>query len=405
MVLAERKHTQTNLKSSGSADKFTLVIHGGAGTMLRENSTPEQQRRYRFMLSKALQAGYDVLRNGGEAMDAAVAAVTVMEDCPLFNAGKGAVFNVAGKIELETSLMLSKPPVSHPAMPASRRGASLTLLTHARNPSHLARAIYLVPGLAPHPMLSGAASEELGAKLGVELVDPSYFWTEARWREHRRGLGLPEEPVQYPNTLGSGCDMDSTTDMGSITNEMKKEECADEDWTPLDLTPTGTVGAVALDQRGCLATVTSTGGRTNKLVGRVGDTPIMGGGFWAEEWKRDGSFFKKTWDKLRGKPKVQAVGISGTGDGDYFIRQAAASTIARRMQFLDESLAKASQTVVDDLFVQGGLGGVIALDREGNYSLPLNCSGMYRGVIKPDGIPKTAIFFDEDVSELDPNPA
>ncbi|EIW82697.1 asparaginase [Coniophora puteana RWD-64-598 SS2] len=394
------KSTQTK---GSQADKFTLVIHGGAGTMSRDGSTPEKQRRYRVMLGEALKAGHEVLQSGGEAMDAAVAAVSVMEDCPLFNAGKGAVFNVAGKNELEASLMLSRSPASHPAMPASRRGTSLTLLTRARNPSQLTRAIYLAPGLAPHPMLSGAASEELGAELGVELVDPSYFWTEARWREHQRGLGLPEEPVRYPGTPDSEIDVESTTDVGSVEGMKKEGVEGEEDWTPLDLMPTGTVGAVALDQRGCIAAVTSTGGRTNKLVGRVGDTPIMGAGFWAEEWKRDGSFFKKTWDKLRGKAKVQAVGVSGTGDGDYFIRQAAASTIARRMQYLDESVEQASQTVVSDLFTQGGIGGVIALDREGNYSLPLNSSGMYRGVVKPDGIPKTAIFFDEDVSELDPS--
>ncbi|KIJ67604.1 hypothetical protein HYDPIDRAFT_108464 [Hydnomerulius pinastri MD-312] len=377
-------------KKSDAGQNFVLVIHGGAGTMNREGSTPEKRAQYRAALGRALKAGHEVLKNGGEAMDAAVAAVTVMEDCPLFNSAKGAVFNVAGKIELETSIMLSKPPAAHPAMPTSRRGTSLTLLTRTRNPSQLVRALYLAPQLAPHPMLSGAAAEAIGSEhLSIATVDPSYFWTEARWREHRRGLGLPEEPVEYPNVPES--DSDSATEVGSLSEEK---------FEPLDLMPTGTVGAVALDVRGCITAVTSTGGRTNKLVGRVGDTPVMGSGFWAEEWKRDGGLLKKTWDRLRGKPVYEGVGVSGTGDGDYYIRQNAASTIARRMQYLEQPLNEAAQQVVDDLFEDGGMGGIIAVDRNGNVTLPLNCNGMYRGVIRPDGVPMTAIFFDEQLSEL-----
>ncbi|KAF9245057.1 nucleophile aminohydrolase, partial [Melanogaster broomeanus] len=203
---------------------FVLVIHGGAGTMNRDSSTPEQRAQYRTVLGLALTAGHEVLKNGGEAMDAAVAAVMVMEDCPLFNSGKGAVFNVAGKNELETSIMLSKPPASHPAIPASRRGASLTLLTCTRNPSQLARALYLAPELAPHPMLSGAAAEAIGSDLGIGTVDPSYHWTEARWREHRRGLGLRRNQSK----------------VGTLTDQKS------EKFELLDLMPTGTVGAVAL---------------------------------------------------------------------------------------------------------------------------------------------------------------
>jgi beta-aspartyl-peptidase (threonine type) len=214
------------------------------------------------------------------------------------------VFNVAGKAsaassqhqtppltpvqnELETSLMLSKPPVSHPHIPASRRGTALTLLTRARNPAQLARALYLSPERAEHPFLSGAAAEELGAQLGAELVDPSYFFTEARWREHRAGLGLPAEPLP-PH---------------------------DEELPLLDLMPTGTVGCVARDARGALCAVTSTGGRTNKLVGRVGDTPHMGAGFWAAEWAVRGRV-RRAWRAATGRPTSHGVAISGTGDGD-----------------------------------------------------------------------------------------
>jgi hypothetical protein len=207
--------------------------------------------------------------------------------------------------ELETSIMLSKPPAAHPAMPTSRRGTSLTLLTRTKNPSQLVRALYLAPELAPHPMLSGATAEAIGSELGIETIDSSYFWTEWRWREHRRGLGLPEEPVEYPNTPDS--DSDTVTEVSTPTSEK---------FDPLDLMPTGTVGAVALDVRGCIVAVTSTGGRTNKLVGRIGDTPVMGSGFWAEEWKREGGVLKRTWDRLRGKSTCEGVGVSGTGDGD-----------------------------------------------------------------------------------------
>lgn len=210
--------------------------------------------------------------------------------------------------------MLSKPPATHPALPTARRGTSVTLLTRVKNPSHLVRALYLAPGLVPHPMLSGVTAETIGAEhLGIRTVDPSYFWTEARWKEHRIGLGLPVEPFEPPHVQYTqsepGSDTDSeTTEVGSLESSK---------FDPMDLMPMGTVGAVVLDVRGCIAAVTSTGGRTNKLVGRVGDTPIMGSGFWAEEWKRTGStLFKTVWNRLSGKPTQCGVGISGTGDGD-----------------------------------------------------------------------------------------
>ncbi|OCH91801.1 asparaginase [Obba rivulosa] len=369
----DEKQALLQSKPPGRQSNFTLVIHGGAGTMDRSRSTPELRAQYKAALSRALLAGYAVLSAGGEAMDAAVAAVSSMEDCPLFNSGKGAVFNVAGKNELETSLMLSTPPASHPTIPHTRRGVGITLLTRARNPSTLARALYLSPEAAPHTTFSGAAAEALGVPSDVQLVDESYFFTEARWREHRRGLGLPEEPLPYPPT----------------SNERVPSEL-------LDQLPTGTVGAVALDVRGCIACLTSTGGRTNKLVGRVGDTPIMGAGFWAEEWEVKG-WVRKTWRKVTRKSKKVAVGVSGTGDGDYFIRLATASTIGHRMKYLNESVAQASKHCVEELRRDGGDGGVIALDREGNVAMPLNCSGMYRGVVREDGLPKTAIFDDDEL--------
>ncbi|KAJ7267571.1 asparaginase [Mycena haematopus] len=352
---------------------YVLVCHGGAGTMSRAGSTPEQRSAYRTAIIAALKAGYKILSEGGEAMDAVTAAVSTMEDCPLFNSGKGAVFNTGGK--LEASLMLSKPPASAPDISPSRRGVGMTLLTHVRNPSALARALYLAPDLLPHTFISGPTAESLAESLGQELVDESYFYTKNRWLEHRRGLGLPDGPFPYPD----GDDEKAGLPL-------------------LDLMPTGTVGAVALDARGCIAALTSTGGRTNKLVGRVGDTPHMGAGFWAEEWPAAAGWVQKAWGKIWGLPTAYALGVSGTGDGDYFIRCATAATIAHRVKFLGEPLEKAAEYAVEELRQHGGIGGVIALDNLGNVAMPLNCPGMYRGVIKKDGIPLTAIF-DDDVLE------
>lgn len=188
--------------------------------------------------------------------------------------------------------MLSKPPASHPDVPSTRRGFALTLLTRTRNPSQLARALYLSPETVPHAMLSGHEAESVGEELGIKRVDPSYFFTEQRWKEHRRGLGLPDKPYPPGQNPSKGDPQES-----------------------LDQMPTGTVGAVALDRRGCIASVTSTGGRTNKMVGRIGDTPQMGSGFWAEEWKERG-LPRKVLNKLRGRRQSRAIGVSGTGDGD-----------------------------------------------------------------------------------------
>jgi L-asparaginase / beta-aspartyl-peptidase len=192
--------------------------------------------------------------------------------------------------ELEASLALSRPPASHPHIPCSRRAISLTLLTRTRNPSQLARALYLSPASTRHAFLSGAPAEDLG---GLPLVDPSYFYTSARWREHRRGMGLPEDEPP-----GSG-----------------ESEDGDGDEGLLDMMPMGTVGAVALDVRGCIVACTSTGGRTNKLPGRVGDTPHNGAGFWAEEWPARRQWWQR-WMPNQRWSKVRAVGVSGTGDGD-----------------------------------------------------------------------------------------
>ncbi|KAH8827707.1 asparaginase [Flagelloscypha sp. PMI_526] len=368
---------------------ITLVIHGGAGTMSRDSSTPEQREAYRETLRISLQAGYKVLQNGGEAMDAAVEAVRIMEDSPLFNAGKGAVFNVAGKNELEASIMLSKPPsIPSPSteepIPESRRGLGLTLLRHTRNPSLLVRELYMNPSIAPHPFLSDNEPERLGkVEFGIEPVDPSYFWTEHRWKEHMSkvepGEGLPA--------------------YADIVQDTEKYAESKPDF-PLDLAPKGTVGAVALDIRGCIASCTSTGGRTNKLVGRIGDTPIFGCGFWAAESPSKTTFLRYL---LRKPLKKKAIGVSGTGDGDYFIRQNTASTLSHHVLSgrHRSNLDIESQRAVDRLRKDGGDGGVIVVDEKGRWSMKMNCPGMYRGVMsnRPgEEMARVAIFADDVLS-------
>lgn len=356
--------------------RYLLVIHGGAGTMSKAGSTPEQRTAYRQTLRRALHAGHEVLSSGGEAMDAVVASVTVLENCPLFNAGRGAVFNTDGKNELEASITVSKPPTAYPTIPISRRGIGATLLKHVKNPSQLVRALYVHPSLAPHTFVSAPVAETLGDALGIEIVGEDYFWTEKRWREHRRGLGLPENvpPAQEKR-------MEAEGELGAM------EEL-----------PKGTVGAVALDMNGCIASCTSTGGRTNKLPGRIGDTPIMGAGYWAEQWQVKGGVWTSLMRRFTAKEKsTYAMGLSGTGDGDYFIRQSTGATISHLVRYAGLSLKAACEKAMKDLRRDGGDGGVIALDSEGNYAMPMNCPGMYRGVIGQDGIAKVAIFADDEL--------
>lgn len=303
--------------------------------------------------------------------------------------------------------MLSKPPSSvsspydnQPPIPSSRRGIGLTLLTTTRNPSHLARHLYLSPSLAPHTFLSGSKAESYNAE---EKVPESYFFTEARWREHRRGLGLPESPLPYPPQEGE-CPLDEDgSDVITLhsTRETQKEGKGQEEWDPLSAAPQGTVGAIALDSRGCLASLTSTGGKTNKLPGRIGDTPILGAGAWASSWKVKVPWWNPRRWKRGTKHVERGVAVSGSGDGDYFIRSAAAAGVEGRMRHGGEGVDAASKAVVEELFAEGGLGGMICLDQQGRWAMPLNCAGMYRGYVGKDGVVRTAVFDDDELEVTD----
>jgi len=314
------------------SNKYVLVIHGGAGTIVKSQMSPERENAYKEALEKALQTGNDILKSGGTALDAVEAAVRSMEDDPLFNAGKGAVFTNDGKNELDAAIMNGK----------TLEAGSVAGVTIIRNPITAARAVM---EKSPHVMMTGAGAEKFAKQQGLEIVDPSYFYTEARWR------GLQKAKEQ--DSLKMHLDHADTTNRGML----KQRENKDYKY--------GTVGAVALDRYGNLAAATSTGGMTNKKFGRVGDAPIIGAGTYANN---------------------NTVAISGTGWGEYFIRLVIAKSISDMMEFGKMKLkVAADEMVMKKLPALGGDGGLIAVDKQGNIAMPFCTEGMYRGYIKNTG--------------------
>lgn len=319
------------------APQWGIVIHGGAGTIERGSMSPEREAEYRAKLEEALRAGHAVLARGGASVDAVQAAINVMEDSPLFNAGRGAVFTSEGKNELDASIMEG----------STRMAGAVAGVTHVKNPIDLARAVM---ERSPHVMLVGAGAEAFAEEQGIELVDESYFYTEARWRS----LQAAKEAERRP--AGD----DSAAVAGGPWDERARRM--------------GTVGAVALDQQGNIAAGTSTGGMTNKKWGRVGDAPIIGAGTYADN---------------------RCGGISATGHGEYFIRSVVAYDICAIALYSGIPLRDAADQVVMEKLVEfGGEGGIIALDPQGNVSMPFNSAGMYRGHMMQDGTPFVAIYRD-----------
>jgi L-asparaginase / beta-aspartyl-peptidase len=315
---------------------FGFVIHGGAGTIERGRMTPEREAAYRAALEAALTAGHEVLRRGGPGLDAVVAAIRLLEDSPLFNAGKGAVFTAEGTNELDTSIMDGR----------TLKAGAAAGLKRVKNPILLAR---LVMEQSPHVMMVGEGAEAFARQKGVELVEPKYFYTEERWQQLQRRKE-EEQKSQPPRSSRPG-----------------GEELLLED------RKFGTVGAVCLDRAGNLAAGTSTGGTTNKKFGRVGDSPIIGAGTYANN---------------------ETCAVSCTGDGEFFIRAAVAHGVSAAMEHGRLSLAAAAQLALEKARRLGGTGGLIAIDRRGNFTTPFNTSGMYRGHIGPDGRPQVAIYRD-----------
>ena len=310
--------------ADGDEPMISIAIHGGAGVINRASMTAENERAYRADLERALDAGYAVLEKGGASLDAVVAAVRILEDSPYFNAGHGAVFSHAGINELDAAIMDG----------ASQKAGAIAGVRHVRNPIDLAR---MVMERTPHVLLSGEGAEEFALEQGVTLVPGSYFHTERRWKQ--------------------------------LEDAQKSERTASiED----DISYFGTVGAVARDRNGNLAAATSTGGMTNKRWGRIGDSPIIGAGTYADN---------------------ATCAVSATGSGEYFIRAVVAHEICARVRLSGVTAAEAARDVIHGKLKEiGGDGGVIVVDSKGALSLEFNTEGMFRGARDSGGRREIAIY-------------
>jgi beta-aspartyl-peptidase (threonine type) len=308
--------------------KPILVIHGGAGVERADMSAQDIQAA-RKALEEALRAGHAQLKAGKPAVDAVAATITVLEDAPMFNAGRGAVFTHDGKNELDSSIMDG----------ATGKAGSVAGVHRVKNPIQLAR---LVMDKSKHVMMVGDGAETFATEQGVTLVDPSYFRTEKRWQQLQKAL---------------------------------KEEASGQAHSNLETAKHfGTVGALALDAQGHLAAGTSTGGMTNKRYGRVGDSPVIGAGTYADT----------------------KCAVSGTGWGEFYLRSVAAFNICARVRFGGQDIASAAKAVINEEIPKaGGDGGAIALSADGTAAFPFNTEGMYRGWIGADGVPHVAIFADD----------
>jgi beta-aspartyl-peptidase (threonine type) len=314
-----RLENQSNMETK----KIGLAIHGGAGTIERSKITPERERKYRAGLERALTAGYEILKRGGSSLDATEAAVRVLEDDPHFNAGKGSVFTSAGTNEMDAAIMDG----------GTLAAGAVASLKHIKNPISLARLVMEKSG---HVMMDGEGAEGFAKENGIVLVDQKYFFTQERWDALQK-----IKAAEKSRTSGAGRTF-------VITDQDRH----------------GTVGAVALDQNGNLAAATSTGGTTNKRPGRIGDTPVIGAGTYANN---------------------ATCAVSATGDGEYFIRATVGRDVSALMEYRGISLKDAAQMALDKVAKLGGTGGLIAIDHEGSITLPFNTAGMYRGYVDPNG--------------------
>jgi beta-aspartyl-peptidase (threonine type) len=307
--------------------KIALAVHGGAGTILKSTMTTELEKAYKAALEESLTKGHEILKTGGSSLDAVEIAVKVLEDCPLYNAGRGAVFTADGRNELDASIMYGK----------DLSAGAIAEVTNLKNPISAARAVM---EKSEHILLVGRGAEAFAEMYGLETVDQSYYYTKERWEALQRVR--EEDPSKTELDHGSG----------KATLKKVKEQ------------KFGTVGAVALDISGNLAAATSTGGMTNKKWGRVGDSPLIGAGTYAN----------------------QLCAISCTGWGEYFIRLCVAKSVADLMEYKAYSLKKAcNEIIMKKLPELGGDGGLVAVDKEGNVAMPFSTEGMYRGYVKSNG--------------------
>jgi len=302
---------------------FSIAIHGGAGVILKENMTAERETEYRNKLNEALDVGYQLLINGAEAEDVVVKVINIMEDSPLFNAGKGAVFTSEGVNELDASIMCGK----------TLNAGAVAGVQDIKNPISAARSVM---NKSKHVFLSGKGASEFARQQNLEIVENKYFYTESRYQSLKR-----------------------------LQKKERKRTSNDN---------TGTVGCVVLDKYGNLCAGTSTGGMTNKKFGRIGDSPIIGAGTYADN---------------------NTCAVSCTGHGEYFIRLGFAKDVSALMDYKNLSVENACKEEIRKLTELGGTGGVIAVDAKGNVALEFNTAGMYRGFVNSNGERKVSIFKNE----------
>jgi len=318
-----------NKNSEVKQSSFGIVIHGGAGTILKENMTDSLEMAYRIILEKAIRTGHKILEQGGSSLEAVTATINIMEDSPLFNSGKGAVFTHEETNELDASIMDG----------ATLNAGAVAGVTRIKNPIDLALAVM---NDSPHVLLTGEGAEIFAKEQGFEWVDPSYFYTENRYQSLMRVKKMNEAK--------------SISFNDPFINDSKY----------------GTVGCVALDQHGNLAAGTSTGGMTNKRWNRVGDSPIIGAGTYANN---------------------STCAVSSTGWGEYFIRGLIAYDISAMMEYKGISLDDAAKEVIQKKLTElGGTGGIVAIDKKGNIAMEFNTPGMYRAHMDADGSLKLAIY-------------
>ncbi|MFY7670642.1 isoaspartyl peptidase/L-asparaginase family protein [Tenacibaculum sp. MEBiC06402] len=326
----EKAKTTENVKTN----EFALVIHGGAGTILKKNMTPEKEKAYKEKLEEAIKVGYNILKNGGKSIDAVEQTIHILENSPLFNAGKGAVFTHEETNELDASIMTG----------IDLNAGSVAGVTDIKNPITLARKVM---ENSEHVMLSGKGASVFAKEQGVEIVDPKYFFTENRYKSLQR-----------------------------VKEKMKAE--LDHDGKSAFYDPIikdskfGTVGCVALDKDGNITAGTSTGGMTNKRWNRIGDAPIIGSGTYANN---------------------ATCGVSSTGWGEYFIRAQVAHDISALMDYKGLSLKEAAKEVIQNKLTKlGGTGGIIAVDKNGNMVFEFNTAGMYRASMNDKGEVEVKIY-------------
>lgn len=327
------------------SDNFGIVIHGGAGTILKENMTDSLENEYKLVLEEAVKAGHQILANGGSSLEAVQVSINIMENSPLFNAGKGAVFTNEGTNEMDAAIMDGE----------TRNAGAIAGVTTVKNPINLA---YEVMENSPHVLLSGKGAEQFAQERGLEIVEPSYFYTENRYQSLQRVLEAEKAKQATEDSINN-----ATAFYDPFIKESKF----------------GTVGCVALDKSGNLAAGTSTGGMTNKKWNRIGDVPIIGAGTYANN---------------------ATCAVSATGWGEYFIRGVVAYDISAMMEYREMSLQEAATEVIQEKLTElGGEGGIVAIDAKGNIAMEFNSAGMYRAAMNKKGELTIGIYSENEPTE------